>query len=247
MKNRKAFTLIELLVVISIIALLVSILMPALSKARDQAYRVACASNLRQCVTGCILYSLDNEDRVPPGYPYFPYAYQTASYNLPTMITDYVGNVMAIWSCPKINAFAPPIDDYVLNTRENLNGSYYYFPGVVTPEFGDDEPVPLKVTQVRPTQPMMQDKMHHWFSPPCVEWLAYCFNHAKGAKYPGNPGNPSGSGVYSSEEAGEEGAVGGNIGFFDGSAQWFNIDELDIVGTLTGDPGLAEVFSVMPY
>jgi prepilin-type N-terminal cleavage/methylation domain-containing protein len=58
---RKAFTLVELLVVIGIIALLVAILMPALTRARDQAVRVQCMNNVRQLLLGCHMYVNDNK------------------------------------------------------------------------------------------------------------------------------------------------------------------------------------------
>ncbi|MCF7957301.1 MAG: DUF1559 domain-containing protein [Phycisphaerae bacterium] len=63
--RKKAFTLIELLVVISIIALLVAILMPALGKAREQARRTLCLSNLKQQGIGLLMYSHDNNDAMP--------------------------------------------------------------------------------------------------------------------------------------------------------------------------------------
>ena len=63
----RAFTLVELLVVIAIIALLMAILIPALSKARKQAQAVVCMSNLKQIGTAAHLYAEDWNGYVPAG------------------------------------------------------------------------------------------------------------------------------------------------------------------------------------
>jgi prepilin-type N-terminal cleavage/methylation domain-containing protein len=63
--KRNAFTLIELLVVISIIALLLSILMPGLQKAKQHALRLVCKTNLHSYGLAGMLYLSDNNDRFP--------------------------------------------------------------------------------------------------------------------------------------------------------------------------------------
>lgn len=72
--RRKAFTLVELLVVIGIIALLVAILMPALSKARDQANSVKCMSNMRQIGQAYLMHAAEHRNHVPTaGLIHSPY------------------------------------------------------------------------------------------------------------------------------------------------------------------------------
>ncbi len=66
LRQRCGFTLVELLVVIGIIAVLIAILLPALSRARAAAVRVQCMSNHRQVMLGLIQYTNDHKGLIPP-------------------------------------------------------------------------------------------------------------------------------------------------------------------------------------
>src|SRR5215217_2852404 len=78
--RRRAFSLVELLVVIGIIAALISILMPALNRARVQARMVACQSNLRQIGQALTMYAGQHKGRPLPVWPWSWHPALTGNY-----------------------------------------------------------------------------------------------------------------------------------------------------------------------
>jgi prepilin-type N-terminal cleavage/methylation domain-containing protein/prepilin-type processing-associated H-X9-DG protein len=109
----KGFTLLELLVVIAIIAILASLLLPALTRSRQKALAVVCLNNLKQTTLGWYMYAEDNKDRLVPNNP--------ANFGGPD------GKRYPSWAWGDMRYGNPDgtNEDYVVGQREGSLGLYF--------------------------------------------------------------------------------------------------------------------------
>ncbi len=195
------FTLIELLVVISIIALLIGLLLPALSRARDSAHKIACLNNVRSLTLGHLQYATDNHGVLgSTESPYSWVGYRNPRNNygdeppFTGTIWPYLSNAEYAFECPLEQREANLQFDYTMATA--ARGAKLE---IAWPFFYRSEPERNTASLLVPTRmPIMVEEDAIWYNNGITDG-AWGNNDQISDRHHGD----------------------GNIGFIDGSAESF--------------------------
>ncbi len=205
--RRVAFTLIELLVVIAIIAILASLLLPALARAKEQAHRTTCKNNSHQWLLSLTMYAGDNDEAFPPGGSSSPY--WNSVWFRDTMTNQYHIR-RPMFYCPSNRSWNR--DDFWAwpGGRDSVMG-YFYFAGET--RFSNNRSIFQETVHTPVFAVKTTDNPHYK-----VIWADLNRKLQGSWGRPGDP-NPLMRGVNHYNDRGDE-PDGSNEGFYDGHVEW---------------------------
>jgi prepilin-type N-terminal cleavage/methylation domain-containing protein len=227
--HRTAFTLIELLVVIAIIAILVALLLPALSGAKEQGRRASCRSSERQLILGLIMFGDDNDQVLPTGA-----SNKSATDDHLPVLSTFTSNVVVEYSGTHQMAYCPSFRDYFVERHKtaafdeqeygyvvgyNYHGGHTNTPWPaisgtnqwISPQRLTDDPQLVLVSDMNDWSPGNGNTFApHGKGGPILEGI--------------DAANPNAAGA----QPDAIGAMGGNIGLLDGSISWKPISQMRV-------------------
>jgi prepilin-type N-terminal cleavage/methylation domain-containing protein len=206
--SRHGFTLVELLVVLAIVAILASLLLPALARAKERGRRAVCLSNLSQLLKACTMYAMDNEDK------FFAASHgsmQIALNPIEKEAAAAAGLFGTIWTCPN----RPKFPVYEAGDDQWLIG-YQYFGGITnwnTPRGVLPSRSPIKLSSSNPF------------------WVVAADATMKIKKVWGGGSETLAFADMPAHQNSDKQPEGGNQVHVDGSARWIPFDDMYFVHT----------------